>query len=161
MTDDELEFITPPNRLKAKVSIGGAGAVDENALRRAEEAIAGMANEYLDWVDNDIERIEAACKALRENPSDRTEKLKDVYHVAHDIKGQGGSFGFDLMTVIGTQMCRLIDKADADDPDLVDAIEVHINAMKLIIANQITGDGGREGEVMLRGLEKVCDKILN
>jgi len=161
MADDDLEFITPPNALKSKVSIGGAGAVDEAALRRAEEAIAGMTDEYLEWVVQDIARIEAACKELKSSSDERVEKLQGVFQVAHDIKGQGGSFGFDLMTTIGNQVCQVIDKADSDDPDIVDVIDVHVDAMKLIVASRLKGDGGRDGELMLAGLQKVCEKILN
>lgn len=161
MSDDDLEFITPPNTLKSKVSIGGAGAVDEAALRRAEEAIAGMADEYLEWVQQDIIRIDVACQELKSSDIDREKKLKEVFLVAHDIKGQGGSFGFNLMTIIGNQLCRLIDKADAQDPHLIEVIDVHVGAMKLIIANKLKGDGGRDGELMLAGLQKVCEKILN
>ncbi|NQW01556.1 MAG: Hpt domain-containing protein [Rhodospirillales bacterium] len=160
MSDDDLEFITPPNTLKAKVSIGGVGAVDESVIQRAEEAIAGMTDDYLEWVYQDISRIELACKELKGSQEDRGEKLRAVFHVAHDIKGQGGSFGFDLMTTIGNQMCRLIDKADVDDPHLIEVIDVHVDAMKLIIAARLKGDGGRDGELMLAGLQKVCEKIL-
>jgi len=160
MSDDNLEFITPPNTLKAKVSVGGAWAVDEATLRRAEDAIAGMTDEYLEWVQQDIVRIESACKELKASDVDRERKLQDVFHVAHDIKGQGGSFGFDLMTIIGNQMCRLIDKADPQDPHLIEVIDVHVGAMKLIIASKLKGDGGPDGELMLAGLQKVCEKIL-
>lgn len=161
MTDDDLEFITPPNTLKAKVSVGGAGAVDEEALLRAEQAIENMADEYLEWVQQDIIRIETACTELKASVQiDRAEKLQEVFHVAHDIKGQGGSFGYNLMTLIGNQLCRLIDKADSDDPHLIDVIDVHVETMKLIIANKLKGDGGRDGELMLAGLQKVCEKIL-
>jgi len=158
MTDDELEFITPPNTLKAKVSIGGA--VDESTLRRAEEAIAGLSDEYLEWVQQDIKRIETACRDLKKGGGDREKKLQEVFHVAHDIKGQGGSFGYDLMTIIGNQICRLIDKAEADDPHLIGALDVHVDAMKLIITSKLKDDGGRDGDLILAGLQKVCNKIL-
>ncbi len=160
MGNDDLEFITPPNTLKSKVSIGGAGAVDEAALKRAEEAIAGMTDEYLEWVVQDIARIETACRELKADETDREAKLQAVFQVAHDIKGQGGSFGFDLMTVIGNQVCRVIEKADSDDPHIVDVIDVHVEAMKMIVKNQMKGNGGRDGELMLAGLQKVCEKVL-
>lgn len=160
MAEDDLEFITPPNMLKSKVSVGGLGAVDEAAIKRAEEAIAGMTDEYLEWVQQDIEQIDAACQQLKLNETDRSEKLQEIFQTAHDIKGQGGSFGFDLMTIIGNQLCRLIEKADSDDPDLVGVISVHVDAMKLIISTKLKGKGGSDGESILAGLDKVVKKIL-
>ena len=41
MTEEKLEIINPPNALKKKVGTGGAGAVDLEALERAEKVIAG------------------------------------------------------------------------------------------------------------------------
>ena len=53
MTEEKLEIINPPNALKKKVGTGGAGAVDLEALERAEKAIAGMTGSYLEWVVED------------------------------------------------------------------------------------------------------------
>jgi len=44
MSDDDVEIITPPNSLKSKVTVGGPGAVDPQALERAEKAIASHPN---------------------------------------------------------------------------------------------------------------------
>ncbi|MBC8241931.1 MAG: phosphorelay protein, partial [Alphaproteobacteria bacterium] len=52
MADSEKpQIITPPDTLKLKVAVGGSNAVDANALERAEQVIANMADSYLDWVE--------------------------------------------------------------------------------------------------------------
>ena len=56
MTEEKLEIINPPNALKQKVGTGGAGAVDLEALERAEEVIAGMTGSYLEWVVEDFKK---------------------------------------------------------------------------------------------------------
>ena len=50
MSDEDVQVIKPPNTLSAKVSKGGPGAVDLEAIERAEAVIAGMADNYLEWV---------------------------------------------------------------------------------------------------------------
>jgi hypothetical protein len=50
MAEDKLEIINPPNSLKQKVGTGGPGAVDLEALERAEQVIVGMTDSYLEWV---------------------------------------------------------------------------------------------------------------
>jgi len=160
MSDDDVEIITPPNTLKSKVTVGGPGAVDPQALERAEQAIAGMTDDYLDWVRQDLIKIDAAFDALRNADGARKDELDAVFQLAHDIKGQGGSFGYDLMTALGNQLCRLIERVDHCDVDVVDAIGVHIDSMKLVIAKDLKGDGGAAGEKMLAGLEKVYEKVL-
>jgi len=48
--DDKPQVIHAPNTLSAKVTRGGPGAVDLTVLEKAEQVIAEMSGEYLDWV---------------------------------------------------------------------------------------------------------------
>ena len=52
--------------------------------------------------------MDAAYKALAAATGDRKAEAEQVFQIAHDIKGQGGSFGYDLMTLIANELCRLI-----------------------------------------------------
>ena len=160
MAEDKLEIINPPNALKQKVGTGGAGAVDLEALERAEQVISGMTDSYLEWVVDDLEKIEQAYATLVSASGDKKAEMNGVFQVSHDIKGQGGSFGYDLMTAIGNELCRLIEKADKIGAGEVTAVKLHIDAMKLVIAEDLKGTGGTEGEKMLSGLQQVCDKLL-
>lgn len=136
MSDEKVQIINPPNAVKAKVKVGGPGAVDVATLERAEQAIAAMGDQYLDWVQEDLGKIDAAFVALKAATGDRAQEVDDVFQVSHDMKGQGGSFGYDLITAIGNQLCRMIEKVDTVGDAEVNAIEVHIGAMKLVIAQK-------------------------
>lgn len=160
MADDKLEVINPPNALKEKVGTGGPGAVDLEALERAEQVIAGMTDSYLDWVAEDLKKMDSAFASLQAATGDRKEEMDAVFQISHDIKGQGGSFGYDLMTAIGNELCRLIEKVESVGADEIVAIKLHIDSMKLVMAEDMKGQGGKEGEKMLAGLQQVCDKIL-
>ncbi|MBC8337687.1 MAG: Hpt domain-containing protein [Alphaproteobacteria bacterium] len=161
MSDEKLEIINPPNALKQKVGTGGPGAVDLEALERAEQVIAGMTDSYLEWVVEDLKKIEAAYNALASASGDGREEMQAVFQVAHDIKGQGGSFGYDMMTAIGNELCRFIEKSKKSGPGEIEAIKLHVDSMKLVIAEDIQGNGGKQGEQMLAGLQKVCDKLIS
>ena len=161
MSDDKLEVINPPNSLKQKVGTGGPGAVDLEALERAEEVIIGMTDSYINWVAEDLRKMDEAYAKLVAATGDRKEEIDGVFQVSHDIKGQGGSFGYDLMTALGNELCRLIEKIDKAGPNEIEAIKLHIDSMKLVIGEDMKGTGGNSGEKMLAGLQQVCDKILN
>ena len=115
---------------------------------------------YLDSVAEDIRKIDEAFKKLEAATGDRKEELMGVFQTALVLKGEGGSFGYDLMTTIGNELCRLIEKLDKAGPKEVEAIKLHIDSMKLVISNDIKGDGGDTGKEMLAGLQQVCDKLL-
>ncbi len=159
MADDEMEIINPPNTLKSKVREGGPGAVDLATLERAENVIAEMADSYLEWVQEDLKRIDEAYKKLAAGSGERTKEAEEVFQIAHDIKGQGGSFGYDLMTLIANELCRLIERQDGFGEAEVQAVKVHIDAMKLVIQNRMKGDGGKNGQALVDGIRQVGDKL--
>lgn len=157
----KLEIINPPNLLKSKVKDGGPGAIDAESLARAEAAIANLKGQYLEWAVKDLEKISIAYEALNLSDGDLATKLNKIYDISHDIKGQGGSFGYDLMTTIGNQLCRLIEYSDPNHATLIEGIGVHIDSMKLVIAQDIKGDGGPTGDKILSGLDLIFKKATS
>ncbi len=159
--DDEpkSEVIVPPDTLKKKVKIGGPGAVDLEALERAEAVIADMTDTYLEWAAEDLAKIHAAVEELKAENKDREKALARIFQLSHDMKGQGGSFGYALMTILGGNLCSFIEKLEAAGPAEVEVIQLHIDAMDLVITKHMKGDGGKEGEQLLEGLGLVAAKI--
>ena len=158
----ENKVIKPPTSLNDKVGVDGPGAVDLKAIERAEQAIANLAGDYLEWVEEDLERIQNAANALKTATADEMASgLNDVFQISHDMKGQGGSFGYQLMTSIGDMLCGLVEERTEATPDLIEAIQVHISTMKLVIAERMEGDGGMGGRTLLEGLVQVSTKVRN
>lgn len=159
---DKVEIITPPNLLKNKVSEGGAGAVDLEALDRAEKVITDLTGDYLEWVSTDLGCLgEFLNKLTAAAPADRKPVLDEIFHISHDMKGQGGSFGYPLITAIANDLCRLIEKAEGEiGAPLIGAVKIHVDSMKLVIAQRMTGEGSKEAEAILAGLKQVTDKLI-
>ncbi len=116
------------------------------------------ADRFLAQVNENTQKIYQAFLKLDAASGDRKEELKGVYLEALNIKNQGFNLGYDLMTEICNELCLLIEKLDKAGPQEVAVIKVHIEAMKLIISQNIKGSGGTIGEEMLAGLRQVCDK---
>ncbi|CCQ74042.1 Hpt domain-containing protein [Magnetospira sp. QH-2] len=155
------EIIQPPNLLKNKVGPPGAGGgVDAATLAKAEMVIADMAEDYLDWVQADLDALQGAYDLLANgNDEEKTNALKSIFGVAHDMKGQGGSFNYPLITQVCYQLCRFLEHLETPNEKEMEVIQLHINAVQLIILNQMTGDGGKSGESLVRGLELVLQKV--
>ncbi len=157
----KVQLIQPPNTLREKVGPPGTGGVDADVLARAEKVIEDMADNYLVWVKDDIANLQAACDdlAAAEPGSDPKPHLERLFSIAHDMKGQGGSFGYPLITRVGNTLCRLVENLETPSDRDIEAIRLHVDAMRLIIANRMTDDGGPEGHRLIRGLELVLAKI--
>lgn len=161
MSDDgKVEYIQPPDTLTAKVSVNANG-VDPAVLEKAEQIIANMQSSYLEWVEDDLARLQTLHAAALADKGNLAAHLKDIFNVAHDVKGQGGSFDFPLMTRIGNGLCRFIEKVgDTPADKVLSVIKVHIDALRLVITNKMSGDGGKVGENLVRGLDLTIEKTL-
>ena len=155
---NDSEIINPPTNLQNKVEKGGPGAVDLDAIARAEEVIANLAGDYINWAKEDLVKLEAAYDKLKKGEGEQKELLLGVFNIAHDMKGQGGSFDYELMTAVGDKLCRLVEKLDKIGPKEVEKIRIYVDAMQVIIGHKLSGDGGKEGQQLLMGLEVLVQK---
>ena len=156
-------LITPPNTLKDKVVMGGPGAIDPDVLEKAEQIIADMADDYIHWAREDVERLTGALAEFTADGGATPENMDKIFQIAHDMKGQGGSFGYDLVTAVGHELCRFIEKVEANGvigPAEVNAVVLHVQAIRRIITDDMKGDGGDQGSALLTGLQLVRKKIL-
>ena len=66
--------------MRSKVKVGGPGAVDAEALARAEQIIADMADDYLEWVEDDLLNIAEALDNLKAaGKKDRREHIERIF----------------------------------------------------------------------------------
>ena len=127
----------------------------EAVLARAQAAVADLAKTYVPNTILDIESCTALLKTARERPEQRAAAIKDLYGIAHNIKGQGSSFGYPLVTRIGHSLCTLVrQEREFSDADL-GIIQAHLDAQRLILAKDIKGEGGEVGNKLAARLENM------
>jgi len=127
----------------------------EAVLARAQAAVADLAKSYIPNTTADLDRCAALLKAAREDASIRTASIKELYGIAHNIKGQGSSFGYPLVTRIGHSLCTLVrQERDFSDADL-GVVQAHLDALRLILAKEIKGEGGEVGNKLAARLENM------
>jgi hypothetical protein len=125
----------------------------EAVLARAQAAVADLAKNFAESAVGDLDRCAGFLKAAREQPTTRSESVKEVYGIAHNLKGQGSSFGYPLITRIGQSLCQLTrPQRDFSDADL-GVIQAHLDAIRLILAKDIKGEGGEVGGKLATRLE--------
>lgn len=74
--------------------------------------------------------------------------------LAHDLKGLGGTFDYDLITIIAGSMCRAIsDRAVVTDEGLKRRLAAMATALHAIVQFDLKGDGGVQGRDLLATLQ--------
>jgi hypothetical protein len=161
MSESSVKYITPPNNLRKKqIDAGVHLTIDPSLVGAAENKITAMRGEYLKWVGGDLDALASACDVAMKNKDNRAVDVETLYNKAVEIKGQGGSFGYPLMTTIGSQLCRFIETQGfgLDDPKM-DIVKLHVETLRLVIAQKMEGDGGPMGQKLLTGLALAVKKV--
>ena len=155
MAKDDVQIIKPPMNLK-KAKVGkGPASFDYRAIERAEQAIDKFGDDINKWGLDDITEIDKALAKARREPDKQEEHIAHIFRRAMDLKGQGGSFGYDLITQIGDTLKRFTkNQQSASDRD-VDIIAAHIDALRTVLTQNIRGDGGEVGQQIVAGLLKL------
>jgi chemotaxis protein histidine kinase CheA len=125
----------------------------DDAVAAAEAAIAALAENYIVWVGDDLTTARAAFVKAGETLPDNADAIAEIFGVSHNVKGQGSSFGFHLMTHIGASLCDYIREGGPASEAKLKVIDAHLSALEFVLERQIKGDGGDAGQGLLDKLK--------
>ena len=130
-------------------------------LARAEAAVADLALDYARWALADVAKARAALAAATDEPAERGRHVEALFRAGHDLKGQGSSFGYPLVTKIGQSLCVLTRNRARDygSRDL-DLAKSHLDALELILTKGLKGEGGKVGAELVAKLEQRVSELL-
>lgn len=139
------------------VSSDARAAEIDDRLACAETAVAKLAGAYIQCALEDVAALRTALAAARAEPHRLADYAATLHGLAHNVAGQGGTFGFPLVSRIGASLCRLLRERDRLAEGALDIVAAHIGAIALVLDHRIAGDGGALGEAMAAQLEKLAD----
>jgi chemotaxis protein histidine kinase CheA len=147
------------NALAAKFS--GAKISEEELERRlaaAEKNIAGAAVGFTDWAGTDVAEALAAVDKLADGGAEEATDL--IFRVAHDLKGQGTTFGYPLATQIAGLLCDFIRSTNSSPSiDSVSVIRAHLSALNLVLKQNIKGEGDAASKQLIEKLTLAAERV--
>lgn len=158
MSPPAAETITPPNPLEKAKTGDGPVKIDPNVLRQAEQAVEELQDDYAGWAQKDIDGLREALVRAQIDPEALDQAISDIYRRALDLKGQGGGFGYNLITSIGDLLTKFMEaRSTVSNRDFA-IIGAHIDAMQAVVREDIKGDGGKIGMEIVDGLSQLVEK---
>jgi hypothetical protein len=143
---------------------GGSAApslanINAETIRRAEEAVGKLADQYRDWVRGDIEKLREFIMSARTGGDARAAAYAEIRKIAHDLRGQGTTFGFPLVTRMAQSISEILKHGSMDDTS--DAIlSAHIDALAEIVEGNVAGTGGAPGARIVATVETAIGRSL-
>jgi hypothetical protein len=154
--------IIPPPTLRDRVMSIGTGTkdgFDTAALARAEEALAALATDFSVWMRDETTKLEAAREIFHAAPKD-PDKQQVLYRAAHDIRGQGRTFGYALAGEIADGLCDLIEGAEEMDTQVLELIDAHIDAIRAVVRDDVRDETDKVARNLIDGLRTAREAII-
>ena len=150
------EVIIPRDTLRK--AIGRSQDAGDDPVARADAALAKLSGEFSGWMHADCERLAATWQKTRKS-SDRT-NWRELFRVAHDIKGQAETFGFTAAGDVAESLCMLIEGAQptSEIPQLL--VDQHVEAVAAIVRESKLKDAEETAARLALRLRQVTDDFL-
>jgi len=158
-------YFRPNNRIRHK--IGGKNFTeplyfDPIIVQAAEKRIQALVGDYADWVRKYIISMTDSEAALSTDPENRQSNKKhiaNINRIAHELRGQSGTFDYPLITKLSKSLYEATSDPDRQiTNDRKKLIDAHIDAVRTVFKNRITGDGGEIGLALLHDIEVAVRK---
>ncbi|MSP42023.1 MAG: hypothetical protein EXR08_01435 [Alphaproteobacteria bacterium] len=156
------EEIEPLNNLAAKAGITKATKVPKEILERAKAIVENISEEFPQYVQEEIERMRVMAKALSSagTSEEASEAVEDIKFAAHDFKGQGGSFGYPLLSRISASLYHLLKQASDFGAPIQTAVKVHIDSIALVNSLKMKDPEHPEGKRLVAEVEALTRRLV-
>ena len=147
-----------PNLLRAKIGNKPGPNMDQ-IVKQAEAALDDMSDQYEGWIRDYLETINTAMSKAQVAVPPDPDAIATIRKTSHEIKGQGQTLGYSLLTQAGHMLHGFIDRDEACAARNLDLIAAHIDFMNLVVQKGIHGDGGPKEEMLLGALDQAARKL--
>jgi len=157
----DVWFFKLPNYLKQKMGSNAMRqpfTLPDDVLVSAEQQLKREADGFVDWCRRYLERLSQQVTNAKDNPPERALIFEDINLIAHELRGQGGTFGYPLITVFAKSLYELTKPPCRQDDPFLEIVKAHIDTMRAVIREKIEGDGGDIGQALFKALKLAINK---
>ena len=159
----KVRYFRRRNRLKDKSGSGQSRELGKFAvavLEESEAELAKFAEDYPDWVQGQLRELyHLVAKSRDKEENRRITQFKRINEIAHDMRGQGGTFGYPLVTTVADSLYAFTRSRFSVRDSHVEIVKSHIDTMNVVIKERGIGDGGILGRELLKALKKAIKKF--
>jgi HPt (histidine-containing phosphotransfer) domain-containing protein len=158
-TYGDYEVIMPPHELRKVVVPVEPGEPEDDPVARAEAALAELSSEFAGWMDSECERLDRARHDVKAKGFIK-QTHEELFHAAHDIKGEAATFGFPAVAAAADSLCRLIEHTPDMKKIPMKLIDQHVDAVRAIHREYARSDAREVAEKLTSRLRAVTDDFL-
>ncbi|MES1154897.1 MAG: Hpt domain-containing protein [Pseudorhodoplanes sp.] len=156
---DDHEVITPPNRLVKAIKKVTIAIPGDDPVERAETALSKLSSEFTSWMVAECERLDAARNAVKKFGFGK-KSLDELFHAAHDIKGDASTFGYPAVAPAAESLCRVLEHSPEASRIPLPLIDQHVDAIRAIVREYARPDAEQIAIALTKKLWEVSEEFL-
>jgi len=158
----DVWYFRLPNNLKEKAGgagFKGAAEMPLDLLEEAEQQLERAALDFTTWAQNYLAKLAALCEQAlsADEEGGRGRFFQEINLLALELRGQGGTFGYPLISTFGKMLYDATGEGCREDDNAVGIVKAHIDAMRAVLREKVSGDGGEVGRALLASLQKAIE----
>jgi hypothetical protein len=146
----QVELYPPPDALRLKIG-RALGGLNGDAIARAEAAVLALSSQFGDWLQDELDRLDAAYGEVKALGSGSSE-LEEFYRRVHDLKGLGTTYGYPIVSQFAGSLCRFLDSDEARAKAPRQILDSHVAAIHASVRQKITTTDHPIGKALLNEL---------
>lgn len=154
--DGGVWYFRLPNSLKDRcggLGKSGPGEIPEGILEQAEEKLERASLDFTEWASTYLSNLSNLCTEALLKEGRRKKYFDEINTLAHELRGQGGTFGYPMISQVGKMLYDCTGDGCREDDNAVEIVKAHIDTMRAVIREKISGDGGKIGKELIKGLK--------
>ncbi len=161
-TPSDVWYFRLPNALRDKVGGMGAtgpGEFPTELLEKAEKDLHRSALDFADWATRYLQRLNEAVQDTAQQPAEhRHTGFENINLLAHELRGQGGTFGYPLITLFAKSLYETTQPGMPEDDNAIEIVKAHVDTMRAVIRDRVSGNGGKLGKELYESLQAAIRK---
>jgi hypothetical protein len=148
-------FILPPNTLKKKV---GEGGIPAEKLTLAQNFIKANQVDFAPQGRSHLDKIVAYIAQSKQAAASKLDLSEKIILEVMQLKAHGGMFHYGLITLVSDVALQFMEKIKTIDDDVVAILNAFDHTVRVILDNEMRGEGGEEGMALAWELDQACNR---
>lgn len=157
--DKGIRFYSPPRFLRAKT--GGDISFDANRIANIQKELDSWNDDFVTWTLDYIDKLKRVLVAARrKEPASRRSEFERINQIAHELRGQGGIFGYPLVSAVAKSLFELTKDTLDRSEECLRLVQNHIETLQIVLRDEVRGDGGSIGLEIIKAMRLANAKFL-
>ncbi|MFP6758384.1 MAG: hypothetical protein VCC99_09240 [Alphaproteobacteria bacterium] len=160
MTGPAVRYLRPPESLRAKATrdLDDVAGLDPAGFAAAEAVLEARTTHYPQAALTDVDILERCLENARAKIVERAGALANIARTANTMRCHGSTYGYPLVTKIAWSLYEYARKAVGSEEQL-EVIEAHAKALRVVVGENLTGDGGPVGREVVDSLRQAVEGV--